>query len=261
MEVVDQINHTIQLNTIPKRIISLVPSQTELLFDLGLDKEVVGITKFCIHPDSWFRSKSRVGGTKTLNIAKIKELLPDLIIANKEENTKEEIEALQQFFPVYTSNISNLKDSLEMIQVIGKITNTEKRAEIITSKIQDEFKTLNKNPSTQKSVLYLIWKDPYMSIGNDSFIHDMLSRCGWKNVFSNQNRYPVITKEEIKEIQPELILLSSEPYPFKEKNAKEMKQISPSSNIILVDGELFSWYGSRLQYSPSYFSKLLKKVG
>lgn len=168
---VDQIGHQINLETTPKRIISVVPSQTELLFDLGLENEVIGITKFCIHPNSWFKSKTRVGGTKTLNVEKIKQLDPDLIIANKEENTKEQIEELQQLFRVWTSDIRNLSDSIEMIKQVGLITNTESKAEKIISKIENDFKLLESIKKQPKSTLYFIWREPYMSVGENTFIH------------------------------------------------------------------------------------------
>ena len=118
----DQTGHSINLTAIPKRIISVVPSQTELLFDIGLDEEVIGITKFCVHPEQWFRTKKRVGGTKQLNIDIINSLKPDLIIANKEENTREEISLLQSKYHVWTSDIGHLNDALCMIYDIGSIT-------------------------------------------------------------------------------------------------------------------------------------------
>jgi len=257
---VDQIGHQINLETTPKRIISVVPSQTELLFDLGLTNEVVGITKFCIHPNSWFKNKTRIGGTKTLNIEKIKQLNPDLIIANKEENTKEQIEELQQLFPVWTSDIRNLSDSIEMIKQVGLITNTKEKAEAIVATIQHDFDILSSIKKQPKSTLYFIWREPYMSVGENTFIHDVMKRAGFVNVLDTKENYPVVTFEQIKTINPQLILLSSEPYPFKEKHIEEMKRCCPNAEIILVDGELFSWYGSRLTKSVQYLVDLLSKI-
>ena len=139
MEFVDQMNNIIRLGAFPKRIISLVPSQTELLFDLGLDSEVVGITKFCIYPDKWFRNKKRVGGTKTISIEAVRKLNPDLIVGNKEENTKEDILLLSEIAPVWMSDIVSLEDAKKMIIEIGKITNTHTNACSIAKKIATNF--------------------------------------------------------------------------------------------------------------------------
>lgn len=257
---VDQIGHQINLETTPKRIISVVPSQTELLFDLGLENEVIGITKFCIHPNSWFKSKTRIGGTKTLDIKKIKQLKPDLIIANKEENTKEQIEELQQLFPVWTSDIRNLSESLEMIKQVGLITNTKEKADEIVATIEHDFDILSSIKKQPKTTLYFIWRAPYMSVGENTFIHDVLNRAGFVNALDTKEYYPIVTPEQIKSINPQLILLSSEPYPFKEKHIKEFKILSKNAQIILVDGELFSWYGSRLTKSVQYLIDLLSKI-
>ncbi|HRN41655.1 MAG TPA: helical backbone metal receptor [Vicingus sp.] len=257
---IDQIGHQINIETTPKRIISVVPSQTELLFDLGLENEVVGITKFCIHPNSWFKNKTRIGGTKTLNINKIKQLKPDLIIANKEENTKQQIEELQQLFPVWTSNIRNLSESLEMIKQIGLITKTNVKAEEIIAKIEQDFKLLTSIKKQSKSTLYFIWREPFMSVGSSTFIHDVMERAGFVNAIETSENYPIVTSEQIKSINPQLILLSSEPYPFKEKHIKEFKMLSKNAQILLVDGELFSWYGSRLTKTVHYLIDLLTKI-
>ncbi len=253
----DQIGHIFELNSVPKRIISLVPSQTELLYDLGLDDKVVGITKFCIHPEEWYRNKQRVGGTKNLKLDKITALNPDLIIANKEENTQSQIEALQQLYPVYTSDISNLDESLAMIKDVGNITNTKEKSFFITENIQYEFKKLFNQNFVETRTLYLIWKEPYMSINQKTFINDMMQRCGLQNVIFSDVEYPEILEQEITDLKPELILLSSEPFPFKEQHIIEMKSICPDAKVKLVDGEYFSWYGSRLLGSPNYFLNIL----
>lgn len=256
----DQINHTIELKTSPQRIISVVPSQTELLYDLGLDEEVIGITKFCVHPEKWFKNKTKIGGTKNLNIEKINVLNPDLIIANKEENSENEIKYLQQKFNVWTSNISTLNDSLNMIKAIGKITEKNENAKKLINTIELEFKKYQPNFTKRPTALYLIWKNPYMSVGENTIIHHLMDYCGFDNVLKDKIRYPEITKTDINLLNPEFILLSSEPYPFKEKHIDELQLISPKSKIMLVDGEFFSWYGSRLQYAPNYFNRLLAEL-
>ena len=259
MNFTDQIGYNFELEGYPNRIISVVPSQTELLYDLGLNEKVVGITKFCIHPNAWFKNKTRVGGTKNINLDKILALKPDLIIANKEENTQAEIEALQKKYPVYTSNISNLSESLKMIQDIGLITNTKNESTRITDEIVLAFNQLSEQKIKPKKALYLIWKNPYMSINQNRFINDMMLRCGFDNVIYKGVDYPELSESEIKELNPEVILLSSEPFPFKEEHIKELQSICPTAKIQLVDGEYFSWYGSRLLDAPKYFMNLLNE--
>lgn len=260
--IANKISDSVSINNSAHRIVSLVPSQTELLYDLGLNDEVVGITKFCIHPDHWFRNKTRIGGTKDVKFDRVKALSPTLIIANKEENVKEQVEALAAIAPVYTSDISTLGDAYHMIHQIGKITHTSSKAEGIIEKIKTGFITLSQQlqQQTPKTCLYLIWKDPYMSVGRDTFIHDMMLRCKLENVMVHETRYPTINLEQIKQLAPEIILLSSEPYPFKEKHMAQLQAYLPQTSILLVDGEMYSWYGSRLQHSPAYFCGLWNTI-
>ncbi|MEY3818926.1 MAG: hypothetical protein RLZZ425_387 [Bacteroidota bacterium] len=244
----------------PTRIISLVPSQTELLYDLGLRYEVIGITKFCIHPDEWFRRKQRVGGTKNLKIDLIKSLNPDLILANKEENLKEEIEILQNDFNVYVSDISTINEALQMIEDIGKLVHCQQKSIEIVNGIKAEMMTQSRFEKKDKiDALYLIWQNPYMVAGNDTFIHDMMLEAGFNNLVK-QNRYPMMTLEEIKSINPTVIMLSSEPFPFADKHIIEWQMQLPNTKIILVDGELFSWYGSRMLKSFQYFRGLYEEL-
>jgi ABC-type Fe3+-hydroxamate transport system substrate-binding protein len=244
----------------PTRIISLVPSQTELLYDLGLRDEVIGITKFCIHPDEWFRRKQRVGGTKNLKIDLIKSLNPDLILANKEENLKEEIEILQNDFNVYVSDISTINEALQMIEDIGKLVHCQQKSIEIVNGIKAEMITQSRLEKKDKiDALYLIWQNPYMVAGNDTFIHDMMLEAGFNNLVK-QNRYPMMTLEEIKSINPTVIMLSSEPFPFADKHIIEWQMQLPNTKIILVDGELFSWYGSRMLKSFQYFRGLYEEL-
>lgn len=262
MLLTDHLTNKPKFSKKPERIISVVPSQTELLFELGLDKEVVGITKFCIHPESWFREKERIGGTKNLNIDKIISLQPDLIIANKEENTKEDIELLQQHFPVWISDINTLADALKMIADIGELTGKKEKAAEIIQTIETEFQLLKREFKNLKYIrtAYFIWFNPLMTAANHTFINYMLGLCNFENVFADKNRYPEISEHELKEVNPGLILLSSEPFPFKEKHISYFQSICPKAKIHLVDGELFSWYGSRLIYSAKYFKQLRLKI-
>ncbi len=258
----DQLNRTINLTGNPERIISLVPSQTELLFDLGLDKEVIGITKFCVHPHEWFVHKQRIGGTKTIDIPKVTALKPDLIIANKEENTREQIEALEKMAPVWISDVNCVSDALEMISSIGAITGKDAKAKKLIEEIEIDLgkvDALINDPSHRRyRVAYLIWKDPYMAAGGDTFIHAMLAVNGWENVFSNEDRYPTIDCNELRKRDTELVLLSSEPYPFKQKHIDELQKQLPGIKLMIVNGEIFSWYGSRMLLAGTYFQQLHK---
>lgn len=256
----DALNRTIHLPTTPQRIISLVPSLTELLYHLDLDHQVVGITKFCIHPREWFEKKTRVGGTKKLHFSVIDQLQPDLIIANKEENTLQDILELEKKYSVYVTDIATLPEAIHAIEEIGKITSRVYQANQINIKITRAFDALP-FPTAYMDVLYLIWKDPYMSVGKDTFINDMLESVGFRNVLEDATRYPSLTNEDIVKLDPQVILLSSEPYPFKEKHIEELHQLLPDAQIHLVDGEMFSWYGSRLMFAPAYFRNLQSLVG
>ncbi len=242
------------------KLVSTVPSQTELLHTLGLREEVVGITKFCVHPAEWFQTKTRIGGTKTLDLEKIAALVPDLIIANKEENERSQIEWLQERFPVWISEVGTLADAYAMIIKVGQLTGTVAASIELTQAIQARFATELPPYSNAPTAAYFIWRKPYMAVGKDTFIHAMLQATGMRNVFDDRLRYPEITPDELAAIQPELILLSSEPYPFAEKHLAELQKICPHARIALVDGELFSWYGSRLLYAPAYFRQLRHKL-
>jgi len=257
MQFTDQLNTTILLESTPKRIVSLVPSQTEFLYDIGLDEEVVGITKFCIHPSHWLKSKTLIGGTKNVDLEKVKALQPDLIIGNKEENTKEDIETLRAIAPVWMSDIFTLEDALSMMRSIGDMVGKSEESLGITSEIQRKFKEF-KPQNSEKTILYLIWRKPYIGVASETFIDDMLQRCGYSNVLKSFNRYPTLELEE--NLNPDIVLLSSEPYPFKEKHVLELKETFPKAEIKLVDGEMFSWYGSRLKNSVLYFKEMVKEL-
>lgn len=254
----DQMGRSVSINYPPRRIISLVPSQTELLFDLRLGEQLAGITKFCIHPAAVYKRVTKVGGTKNLKLDKIRDIRPDLIIGNKEENDQSQVEELMKEFPVWMSDIKDLSDAVEMIEQLGELTATGEHARGIVSQIEERFQSL---PSYGRGLnaAYFIWKDPYMLAGRDTFIDDILQRAGLKNV-SISNRYPEISTEELRELDPDIIFLSSEPYPFKDVHVKELQRICPAATVMLVDGEMFSWYGSRLLQVPEYLRGIHEKI-
>lgn len=256
---IDQTGRKVDIPNIPKRIVSLVPSQTELLFHLGLDIEVCGITKFCVHPNHWFHTKERVGGTKQLHLDKIKSLNPDFILANKEENLLADIEMLEKEFPVWVSDVNTLENALSMIGSVGHIIDKSMEAEKLIQEIAKKFLFLKKDESPVTSC-YLIWQQPYMTVGGDTFISDMLHHAGFQNVFSDKTRYPQVTIDQLREIPFDVLMLSSEPFPFSEKHILQIQLQLPSRTILLVDGEMFSWYGSRMLKSPVYFEQLKQQV-
>lgn len=258
----DQMGREIVVNFPPKRIISVVPSQTELLFDLGLDAEIIGLTKFCIHPIEKFAPRIKVGGTKKLNIDLIKDLKPDLIIGNKEENTQSDIEELAEYFPVWMSDIFSLDDAMKTIGQIGALVDREPEAGYLNHLISagfNDLKTLALQNHIDKKVAYLIWRKPYMAAGKNTFIDDVLLANGMTNVIKEE-RYPVLILEQLKTSNCELILLSSEPYPFAEKHILEIQEAVPNAKVMLVDGEMFSWYGSRLVKAVQYFFEFQKQI-
>jgi ABC-type Fe3+-hydroxamate transport system substrate-binding protein len=252
----DQMGFQVSLKSIPQRIISLVPSQTELLFDLGLADRIVGVTKFCVHLGE-AKTKTIVGGTKNFRFNIIEKLQPDLILGNKEENYEEGILQLKEKYPVWISDISSLKDALVMIQAVGEITATQNRTEFVINSIKEEFKRIIKFPELK--VLYLIWRDPWMAAGEQTFIHSIMKEIGLVNVLGDE-RYPELTDKEISFLSPDLVLLSSEPYPFKKNHISELQDIVPKAKILLADGEMFSWYGSRLVKAPAYFNALRNQL-
>ncbi len=254
----DQLGRTLKISKTPKRIVSLVPSQTELLVALGLEDQLVGITKFCIHPSHLIKTKTIVGGTKTVYAHKIAALQPDIILCNKEENTKEIVASLEKQYTVHVSDVVHLEDSIALTEQYGQLFQCKKKAQKINKLIKKEanaFAQFIKDKPKRKA-LYFIWKNPWMSVGQDTFIHHMLSLNGFTNVMGKHTRYPELSAKEVKNTTTDLILLSSEPFPFKEKHLHEMKNLNPNAKILLVDGEYFSWYGSRLIDAFHYFRSL-----
>lgn len=261
MLIIDQIQREIAVNSPSKRIVSLVPSISFLLYRLGLEQEVVGLTRFCILPEYWKKQKTIIGGTKAVDIDKIAFLKPDLILANKEENTKELVEKLSEIAPVYVSDVYDLRSNSDFILQMGKLLDREQQAQELVASIDQKFTKLRELlPKKSYKALYLIWKNPYMTVGGDTFIHQMMQYAGFENLFATQKRYPVIHDEDLKVLQPEVILLSSEPYPFKSKDQKEMQTIFPEAKVLLVEGEPFTWFGAYPESSLEYFINLQKSL-
>lgn len=247
------------MSAVKTRIVSLVPSITELVVHLGLEAALVGVTKFCIHPAHLRTTKTIIGGTKNLRLDSIRALNPTLILANKEENEREQITALANEFNVYTSEIANWNEAIDMIRRVGLLTKTSDKAHNLISQLtqaKNEYEAVRSSKNKHWEALYLIWRDPWMSVGDDTFIHDMLGLAGFANSCGHLTRYPMLTDVEIASLSPNIILLSSEPYPFKENHIAELQKLVPKAHILLVDGEMFSWYGSRMLHTFNYFERI-----
>ena len=237
----DQLGNIVSIPRNPQRIISLVPSITEFLYALGMGERVVGITKFCIYPEIWFQTKTRIGGTKTPDFEKIKALSPDLIIGNKEENQEDDITRLRELAPAYMSDVNSIEDMYEMICDLATILGVEAEG----PRWVEQWKAyLNQNfhKGQGKKALYVIWKDPIMVVGKNTFIDSYLTAIGYENCVK-ETRYPVWSENVV--YNPEVVLLSTEPYPFKETDFEYFKSLFPNAEVALVSGEEFSWYGVR----------------
>lgn len=255
----DHLGRTVQFDHPPKRIVSLCPSITETLFALNLSSEIAGRTRYCIHPADRVEQAVIVGGTKQIKHEAIDQLNPDLIIAEKEENPKEMVELLADRYPVYVTDVENYDDALKMIRDLGSITGREQSAAEMAVQIDQQFRRVKK--LNQCKVAYVIWKKPYMAAGNETFIHSILEKCGFTNVFKDYSgRYPMVTLEDFKAACPDFIFLSSEPFPFKEKDKREFEQHFTGIKTLLVDGEMFSWYGSRMLKAAGYLNHLIEEL-
>lgn len=248
----DQLSRVVRVNEPPKRIISLVPSITELLVDLGLEDELVGVTKFCVHPDGLKKNKTIIGGTKNILLDKVRALKPDLVIANKEENEKHAVLELQKEIPVWVSDVHDLLGAISMIEGIGKITGRSPEAKQLVVEIMKRFDGLLPYKGT---AIYLIWDNPMMAVGKDTFIADMMHWAGFENAV-HSTRYPEMTKKQLKALDPAFLLLSSEPFPFDQGHVAYFQKLLGGTEVILVDGEMFSWYGSRILKAADYLRSL-----
>ena len=259
----DQIGREIILKQTPKRIVSLVPSQTELLCDLALENELVGITKFCVHPYHLKAKKAIVGGTKKVDYDKIKALNPDFILCNKEENTYEMLPELDKIAPTYFSDVNTIQESLDLILSLGSVFNRRTEADNLAHKIEfklADFKQFIKDKPIRK-VAYFIWAKPWMVVGNDTYINEMLQLNKFENIYGYMSRYPKIEIDRIRhEGDPDVIILSSEPFPFKDEHAMEIASYTNRSITFFGDGEMFSWPGSRMLLAFDYFKKLHQKL-
>ena len=233
----------------PRRIVSLVPSQTELLAALGLDAEVVGLTRFCVHPAGWKARKAIVGGTKDTDPDRVLALAPDLVLANREENDRGPVEAIARAAPVHVTDPATVAASVAMVRGVGRLVHRRERADALADEIAAAFDALPAFAPVR--ALYLIWRDPWMTVGGDTVISDVMAHAGLANVCADRTRYPALAPDEVAALAPEVVLLSSEPYPFADEHVAEVAALAPAARVLLVDGEPFSWYGPRLRHTPA----------
>lgn len=257
LPVLDMTGRSVQIQDVPNRIVSLVPSQTELLYHLGLGDRIVGVTRFCIHPDHARQNATIIGGTKNIDPRRVLDLAPDLVIGNKEENDRPSILALESEVPVWLSDIYTLEDALRMIRIIGRLCGRDRESDELAEEIDLRFSQFRPIPVLKTvRAIYLIWANPWMGVAENTFIDHMLNQMGLVNALSPQVRYPVIQDNELTALAPEVVLLSSEPFPFRPKHEEQLRRLLPETILQHVDGEMFSWYGSRLLKAPGYLSDL-----
>jgi ABC-type Fe3+-hydroxamate transport system substrate-binding protein len=252
----DARNQEIALDRPPRRVVSLVPSQTELLAHLGLDETVVGITRFCERPAHWRDDKPIVGGTKKVDVGAVRKLDPDLILANHEENTKADVEALQNIAPVFVTEVQTVTEALDMVRTVGHLTASADQTSTLAGKIIARFSRLADFPPLRTA--YLIWRNPYMTVGGDTFIHDVMSWGGFQNAFGTRSRYPEVTLDTLADADLDVVLCGSEPFPFDQKAhfTASLREALPNTPVEVVDGQVFSWYGPRLLDTPAYLKQL-----
>lgn len=253
----DPLERVVAIPKAPLRIVSLVPSLSELVVGLGLEAQLLGITKFCIAPAHLKKTKAIVGGTKQVHLDKIAALQPNIILANKEENTQEMVSKLEGIAPVYVSDINTIEDMFVLLQDLGILLQYPEKAKELANELRQKLQQFAP-PITQATVAYCIWKDPYMVAAKDTFIHSILQQIGFRNSYASQIRYPSVALSELQALQPQYVLLSTEPYPFTQAHVNELQAQLPHSKVLLVNGTYFSWYSQRLITALDYFQTLFK---
>jgi len=251
---VDASGVALSLSGAPRRIVSLIPSTTELLCALGLAEALVGITVYCVEPRDVVRGKTRVGGEKDPDLAVIRSLAPDLVIANVEENRREDVDELRAAgIPVWVTYPRTVAEGLAMIRDLGEVTGARDRARALLDTLEPLYAQARAGAAARPpvGVFYPIWREPWMTVGADTYVHDLLVTCGGTNVFADRVRYPTITLDEMAARGPEVIFLPDEPFRFRRAHLRDF-QAYPAvpavrdGRIHLVDGKPFSWHGPRL---------------
>lgn len=267
IDVVDAAGRRVHLPIFPSRIISLVPSVTETLFALGLDDRLVGVTRYCTEPSASVAQKPKVGGQKNPDLQKIQSLEPDLIVANVEENRREDVDALAAMgIAVYTTYPRTVEEGIAMIRDLGRVTGTEETAEVMACSLEKVYLEVFAEAASHQPVRVFcpIWRRPYMSINRDTYVHDVLRSCGGENIFAGKlERYPQISLKEVADLQAEVVLLPDEPYRFLPRHMRDFEPFEDTIPALrtgrthFVDGKLLSWYGPRIGESLRTLRPLL----
>ena len=256
--VTDQLGRTVTYPYPPKKIVSFAPAITETLFSLNLQEHIVGRTRFCIHPKGIVEKAVNVGGTKDLKMERIHALQPDLIVVEKEENTKEMVEELEQHYPVYAFEVQTVEDALTMIATLGTIVDRTIEADALVHDIRSAFTAFPKLYE-KKRVAYVIWQNPYMVVGKHTYIQSLLAQLGFYNPFIEfEGRYPTVTEAEFRAAKLDYVLLATEPFPFQEKHIPTFEKLTNGAKTVIVDGEMF-WYGVKMLEAIPYFNNHLPK--
>lgn len=264
MEVEDARGRRIDLAVPPRRIVCLVPSITETVFALGRGDAVVGVTDYCVHPASEVGTRTRVGGTKNPKLNLVRALRPDLVIANREENRRRDVERLEETgVAVWVTYARGVDEAIREIRVLGRVLGVPEAASAILRDVDSGRASARaRTTEPRPRVVALVWKRPYMSVNGDTFAHDLLVESGGENPFATrERRYPRIREAEIEEARPDVILLPTEPYAFGERDRQEVLSVrcpaSESGRVHIVEGELLSWYGPRMGRALRTFARLL----
>lgn len=257
-EVIDHLGRSVQYGFPPKKIICLCPGITETLYSLNLENEIAGRTRYCIFPADKIEKATVVGGTKEIDETAIRKLNPDLIIVEKEENTKEIVEILENDFPVFCAEVQSINDAYRMIGDMAALTDREQEGKQLIATIKKEFSSLPK--MNGKRAAYIIWRNPYMAAGKNTYINSLLEEMGFENPFAGlEGRYPVIEEKDFQKADLDYIFLASEPFPFKEKHKKEFSDMAPQAKITIIDGEMF-WYGAKMKEAARYLREYMRNL-
>lgn len=257
-EVIDHLGRTVKYEFPPKRIISLCPGMTETLYTLNLENEIVGRTRYCIYPSDKVEGATIVGGIKEIDPETIGKLNPDLIIVEKEENTPEIVAALEKRYPVYSAEVQSVQDAYRMIEDIAALTDRELQGQQLVGDIKKEFAAFSGMKG--KRAAYIIWRNPYMAVGNTTYINSLLEEIGFINPFAElDGRYPSVGEEEFQRANLDYIFLASEPFPFKEKHKAEFLKMAPNAEIHILDGEMF-WYGAKMKKAAKYLNEVMSTL-
>jgi len=263
---VDALGRSLTVRKRPERIVSLVPSITEALFAFGLKREIVGVTRFCVEPRKGVAGKTRVGGTKTLDVAKIKGLNPDLVIASAEENSPEDLVQLIDYgCPVFVTLPTGVQSAIDLLRQLATMTGTTAAAKPIIQEAKEALGSVTADTANRERVRVFcpIWRNPYMTCGRNTYMDDVITVCGGRNIFGGrQESYPQLELAEMAALDPQVILLPSEPYRFTKGHKADFKafaQVTAVKNghIFLIDGWLLTWYGPRIAQSLTEVKRLL----